>query len=89
MVSKYRSLSPTVDKVTTDERMKWFTKSTGYLGMLMDGRGTTVNAASPDYGLPPMRGRRWGEGATGQKDRIRAKEFQIRAFHIVEYIIKF
>lgn len=44
-----------MDKVTTDERMKWFTKSTGYLGMLMDGRGTTVNAASPDYGLPPMR----------------------------------
>lgn len=55
MLSKCRSLSPTVDKVTTDEHMKWFTKSTGYLGMLMDGRGTTVNAASPDYGLPPMR----------------------------------
>lgn len=84
MLSKYRSLSPTVDKVTTNERMTWFTKSTGYLGKLMDGRGTTVNAASPDYGLPLMHGWWCGEGATGHKDRIRGKEFQIRAFHILE-----
>lgn len=67
-LSKCRSLSLTVDKVTTDERMKWFTKSTGYLGMLMAGRGTTVNAASPDYGLPLMRGfvvRGGGNGTEG------------------------